>query len=90
MKRSGKLQNAIMNDNRPHGHRGELLLNQLRAHQKGGLSGWWQEVVACGKERAGLAVGEAWYEVLPTLAGGVTLNTILKLSDSVSLTENQE
>lgn len=58
-----------MNDNRPQNSRGELLENQLRAHQKGGLSGWRQEVVTCGKKWEGSEVRDAWCEVAPTPAG---------------------
>lgn len=39
-----------MNDSRPHNHRGERLENGLRAREKGGLGGWWQETVKCGRE----------------------------------------
>lgn len=57
-----------MNDNRPQNSRGELLENQLRAHQKRGPGAWRQETVTCGRERAGLAIKDVWLEVAPTLA----------------------
>lgn len=64
-----KLQNAIMNDNRPQNSRRELLENQLRAHQKRGLGGWRQEMVTCSKEMAGAVLRDAGVEAVPTLAG---------------------
>lgn len=61
-----------MNNNRPHNCRGELLENQLRAHQKGGLSGWWQETVKRDKDVQSEEPGK---ELPPTLAGWVTCSS---------------